>query len=90
MKKVLSFVVIATMLMATLLTATYAAPEGLGIGLISCSGAQDYEKMGKLLVFPFEKEEQRRKLYIAKHKNSILSPIAQKFYDFACEYSKEE
>ena len=29
MKKVLSFIVIAAMLMATMLTATYAAPEGL-------------------------------------------------------------
>ncbi len=34
MKKVLSFVVIATMLMATLLTATYAAPDSLNIGLV--------------------------------------------------------
>ena len=25
----------------------------------------------------------RRQLYIVKHKNSILSPIAQVFYDYA-------
>ena len=27
-----------------------------------------------------------RKLYIVKHKNSILSPIAQVFYDYARKY----
>lgn len=25
----------------------------------------------------------RRKLYLVRHKNSILSPIAQAFYDYA-------
>jgi len=62
--------------------------EGLGIGIISCSGARDYEKLGKILVFPFEDPKLRRRLYVAKHKNNILSPIAQKFYDYACNYCK--
>lgn len=34
MKKVLSFIVIATMLMAMMLTSAFAAPDGLGIGLV--------------------------------------------------------
>ena len=40
----------------------------------------------KVLAFPFEEEELRRRLYIVKHKNSILSPIAQVFYDYARKY----
>ena len=60
--------------------------EGLGIGLISLSAARDYVQFEKVLAFPFEEEELRRKLYIVKHKNSILSPIAQVFYDYARKY----
>ena len=40
----------------------------------------------KVLAFPFGEEDLRRKLYIVKHKNSILSPIAQVFYDYARKY----
>ena len=57
--------------------------EGLGIGLISLSAARDYVQFGKVLAFPFREEALRRRLYILKHKNSILSPIAQTFYDYA-------
>ena len=39
--------------------------------------------VGKLLAFPFPDSRFRRQLYIVKHKNSILSPIAQVFYDYA-------
>ena len=60
--------------------------EGLGIGLISLSSARDYVQFEKVLAFPFEEEELRRRLYIVKHKNSILSPIAQVFYDYARKY----
>ena len=35
------------------------------------------------LAFPFPDSRFRRQLYIVKHKNSILSPIAQVFYDYA-------
>ena len=34
----------------------------------------------------WREEELRRRLYIVKHKNSILSPIAQVFYDYARKY----
>ena len=57
--------------------------EGLGIGLISLSAARDYVQFEKVLAFPFEEEDLRRKLYIVKHKNSFLSPIAQEFYGYA-------
>ena len=55
----------------------------LGVGLIAQSAAQDYVQFGKLLAFPFPDSRFRRQLYIVKHKNSILSPIAQVFYDYA-------
>lgn len=64
--------------------------EGLGIGLISLSAARDYVQFGKVLSFPFEGEALRRRLYIVKHKNSILSPIAQVFYDYARRYYTEK
>lgn len=63
--------------------------EGMGIGLISLSAVRDYVQFGKVLAFPFEQEELRRRLYIVKHKNSILSPIAQTFYDYARHNSKK-
>ena len=57
--------------------------EGLGVGLIAQSAAQDYVQFGKLLSFSFPESSFRRQLFIVKHKNSILSPIAQVFYDYA-------
>ncbi len=57
--------------------------EGMGIGIISLSAARDYVQFKKVLAFPFEDESLRRRLYMVKHKNSILSPIAQTFYDYA-------
>ena len=54
-----------------------------GVGLIAESAAQDYVQFGKILSFSFPDSDFRRRLYIVKHKNSILSPIAQVFYDYA-------
>ncbi len=60
--------------------------EGMGIGVLTRCAAQDYARQGRILVFEFPESAVRRSLYIVKHKNSILSPIAQTFYDFACDY----
>lgn len=60
--------------------------EGLGIGMIAKSAARDYEQFKKILIFDFQRSNFRRKLYIVKHKNSILSPVAQAFYDYARNY----
>ncbi len=57
--------------------------EGLGVGLIAESAAQDYVQFGKILAFSFPDSDFRRRLYIVKHKSNILSPIAQVFYDYA-------
>ena len=57
--------------------------EGMGIAVISKSACEDYCQFHKLLAFDFDNITLRRKLYLMKHKNSILSPIAQVFYEYA-------
>lgn len=59
--------------------------EGLGIAVISKSACEDYCQFKKLLAFNFDNVNLRRKLYLVRHKNSILSPIAQTFFDYTTE-----
>ena len=61
--------------------------EGLGIAVMSESACRDYCQFGKLLAFDFDTVKLRRKLYLVRHKNSILSPIAQIFYDYTAGLS---
>ena len=56
--------------------------EGLGIAVISKSACEDYCQFKKILAFNFDSINLRRKLYLVRHKNSILSPIAQAFFDY--------
>ncbi|MEG0779303.1 MAG: selenium metabolism-associated LysR family transcriptional regulator [Oscillospiraceae bacterium] len=63
--------------------------EGLGIAVISKAASESYCQFHKILAFDFNSVRLRRKLYILRHKNGILSPIAQAFYDFAREYYKK-
>ncbi len=56
--------------------------EGLGIAIISKSACEDYCQFKKILAFNFDSINLRRKLYLVRHKNSILSPIAQAFFDY--------
>lgn len=60
--------------------------EGLGIAVISQNACEDYCRFKKLLAFNFDNVKLRRKLYLVRHKNSILSPIAQAFYDYAAGF----
>ena len=60
--------------------------EGLGVAVISQSACEDYCQFKKILAFNFDSVNLRRKLYLVRHKNSILSPIAQTFYDYAAGY----
>ena len=53
--------------------------EGLGVAVISQSACEDYCQFKKILAFNFDSVNLRRKLYLVRHKNSILSPIAQTF-----------
>ena len=62
--------------------------EGMGVAVLSKSACEDYQQFGKVLAFDFDNITLRRKLYIIKHKNSILSPIAQVFYDYAKSFYK--
>ncbi len=64
--------------------------EGMGVAVLSKSACEDYQQFGKVLAFDFDNITLRRKLYIIKHKNSILSPIAQVFYDYAKSFYKKE
>jgi len=61
--------------------------EGLGIAIISQSACEDYCRFKKLLAFNFDSVKLRRMLYLVRHKNSILSPISQAFYDYAAGFS---
>jgi DNA-binding transcriptional LysR family regulator len=63
--------------------------EGMGVAVLSKSACEDYEQFGKVLAFDFDNITLRRKLYLIKHKNSILSPIAQVFYDYARNFYKK-
>ncbi len=60
--------------------------EGLGIAVISQSACEDYCQFKKLLAFNFDSVKLRRKLYLVRHKNSILSPVAQAFFDYAAGF----
>ena len=59
--------------------------EGLGISMISQSACQDYCQFQKILAFNFDNVSLRRKLYLVRHKNSLLSPVAQAFYDYVLQ-----
>lgn len=60
--------------------------DGLGVAIVQESVAQEGEQSGRTLSFAFPKGTIRRQLYIVRHKNSILSPIAQAFFDYAAKY----
>ena len=64
--------------------------EGIGLAVLSKSACEDYQQFGKILTFDFDNITLRRKLYLIKHKNNILSPIAQVFYDYAKTFFKKE
>ena len=59
--------------------------EGMGVAVLSKSACEDYCQFKKILAFNFDSINLRRKLYLVRHKNSILAPIAQTFYDYVAE-----
>ena len=59
--------------------------EGLGIAVISKSASEDYGQCKKILAFNFDNVSLRRKLYLVRHKNNSLPPIAQAFYDYVSD-----
>jgi DNA-binding transcriptional LysR family regulator len=60
--------------------------EGVGIAVISEEASRDYCQFGKIYAFNFDIADFKRKLFIIRHKNGVLSPIAQTFRDFARSY----
>ena len=63
---------------------------GLGVSVLSQSACADYCQFKKILAFNFDNVSLRRKLYLVRHKNSILSPIAQVFFDYAANFYKDK
>ena len=63
--------------------------EGLGIAVLSRSAAENYCEFNRLLAFDIENVGMHRKLYLVRHKNGVLSSIAQAFYSFAEEFYAE-
>ena len=53
--------------------------------MISKSASEDYCQFKKILAFNFDNVSLRRKLYLVRHKNNILSPNAQAFYDYVSD-----
>lgn len=66
-----------------------AVSEGLGVSVVDESAAFDDCRSGRLLAFHFPEVAVRRSFYLAVHKNNILSPIAQAFYDFTFAQERE-
>ncbi|MBQ5567321.1 MAG: LysR family transcriptional regulator [Oscillospiraceae bacterium] len=60
--------------------------DGMGIGVVTRCEAEHEAAQGRILMFSFPTAPVQRGIYIVRHKNSILSPIAQTFYDFSCQY----
>ena len=63
--------------------------QGLGIAVMSRAASAADCQAHRLLAFDFDSVSLRRKLYLVRQKNGILSPVAQAFYDFAREYYKK-
>lgn len=63
--------------------------QGLGIAVMSRAASAADCQAHRLLAFDFDSVSLRRKLYLVRQKNGILSPVAQAFYDFAKEYYKK-
>lgn len=57
--------------------------EGLGIAVISKNACLDYCSFHKIFSFNLGNDIFERKLYVIRHRSSILSPVAQVFYDYA-------
>lgn len=63
--------------------------QGLGIAVVSRAASVADCQARRILAFDFDSVSLRRKLYIIRHKNGILSPVAQAFFDFARDYYKK-
>lgn len=61
--------------------------EGLGIAVLPQSVCEDYCRFGTLLSFDPGHATPRRRLYLLRHKNAILSPIAQSFCEYAAAHT---
>lgn len=56
--------------------------EGAGIAIVSKAASDDYVEFGKILSFSPDSAPPRRKLYVLKLRNSVLSQAARRFFEF--------
>lgn len=60
--------------------------EGIGMSVISENACKNDSRLDKFIVIDCDNIRYERKLYVVKHKGSMLSHIAQVFYDYAKEF----
>ena len=62
--------------------------KGLGAAIMSVRAAENYEKQGLLLTFPFPGEGCHRSFYLLQRKDGIMAERVQEFSQFLLEYFK--
>ena len=62
--------------------------KGLGSAIMSIRAAENYEKQGLLLTFPFPGEGCHRSFYLLQRKDGIMTERVQEFSQFLLEYFK--
>ena len=62
--------------------------KGLGAAIMSVRAAENYEKQGLLLTFPFPGEGCHRSFYLLQRKDGIMTERVQEFSQFLLEYFK--
>ena len=62
--------------------------KGLGSAIMSIHAAENYEKQGLLLTFPFPGEGCHRSFYLLQRKDGIMTERVQEFSQFLLEYFK--
>lgn len=58
-----------------------AVKNGAGISVVSKMAAEDYSRLGMLLIFDYESEYLKREFYLVVRKGHPLSPAARAFID---------
>ena len=64
--------------------------QGAGIAVVPSVICEHLLQQKKLLLFHFDAVKLRQKIYLAHHKNNVLSPIAQTFARYAVRYYAAE
>lgn len=63
--------------------------HGAGIAVVPRITCENFLQYKKLLMFQFDSVKLRQKIYLVRHKNNVLSPIAQTFSQYATQFFTE-